>query len=270
MSPTQKRILESISETGASSWLLALPIKDQGFYLDKQSFSDAINLRYGIDLLKLPMHCVCGSAFTIEHALSCKTGGFISIRHNELSDTTADSLSEICKDVTLEPKLTNLTGEKFAKRSANTQDDARVDVSARGFWARGSKAFMDIRVFNPLAQTYSSQSLSAAYRKNELQKKREYNTRILEVEHGSFTPLVFSCFGGMSFECKRFYQQLGGRLVDKRCLESSVVQNWLRTKLSFSLLRTLLLCIRGSRSIKFNVDHVTVTDILLQSAKANI
>ena len=63
VSPTQKKILESISETGASSWLLALPIKDQGLYLDKQSFSDAINLRYRIDLLKLPMHCVCGSAF---------------------------------------------------------------------------------------------------------------------------------------------------------------------------------------------------------------
>ena len=143
----------------------ALPIKDQVFYLDKQSFLDAINLRYGIGLLKLPMHCVSGSTFTIEHALSCKTGGFISIRHNELRDTTADLLSEICKDVTLEPKLTNLAVEKFAKRSANTQDDARVDVSARGFWARGSKAFMDIRVFNPLAKTSSSQSLSAAYRK---------------------------------------------------------------------------------------------------------
>ncbi len=34
-------------------------------------------------------------------------------------------------------------------------------------------------------------------RKNELEKKRSYEERIREIEHGSFTPLVFSAPGGM-------------------------------------------------------------------------
>ena len=52
----------------------------------------------------------------------------------------------------VEPALTPLTGEQFNLRSANTDDNARVDVAARGVWIRGSRAFFDIRVFNPLAQ----------------------------------------------------------------------------------------------------------------------
>jgi hypothetical protein len=31
---------------------------------------------------------------------------------------------------------------------------------------------------------------------NERGKKRQYNQRIVEVEHGSFTPVVFSAYGG--------------------------------------------------------------------------
>ena len=36
---------------------------------------------------------------------------------------------------------------------------------------------------------------------HENAKKREYNEQVLEVEHGSFTPLVFGMNGGMGDEC---------------------------------------------------------------------
>ena len=44
------KALEAIQEKGASSWLNAIPIKSQGYALDKQSFRDAICLRYSIPL----------------------------------------------------------------------------------------------------------------------------------------------------------------------------------------------------------------------------
>ena len=122
---------------------------------------------------------------------------FIGIRHNEVRDFTAELLSEVCNDVAVEPMLTPLTGEKFTYKTANTDANARLDVSARGVWVKGSKAFFDVRVFNPLAQCYSNQTLKAAHKTNENSKKREYGERVLNVEHGSFTPLVFSCLGGM-------------------------------------------------------------------------
>ena len=49
--------------------------------------------------------------FNVEHVLSCKKGGFITLRHNEIGDFTANQLSKVCHDVRLEPQLNPLTGE---------------------------------------------------------------------------------------------------------------------------------------------------------------
>ena len=110
----------------------------------------------------------------------------MTIRHNEIRDFTAEVLREVCQNVEVEPLLTPLTGENFQYRTANTDDQARLDVSARGVWTRGSKAFFDVRVFNPLAPSYQGQTLSAAHKSNENEKKRKYRERIQNVEHGSF------------------------------------------------------------------------------------
>ena len=93
----------------------------------------------------------------------------------------------------IEPLLTPLTGEELPK-SSNTSNQARTDVSAKGLWIDGQKAFCDIKNFNPLARCHLHPSLPSVYKKNENEKKQEYNQQILQVRHGSFTPLVFSCF----------------------------------------------------------------------------
>lgn len=110
----------------------------------------------------------------MEHALSCPCGGLPSIRHNELRDITAGLLSEVCHNVAIEPPLQPVTGEQFSYLSANVEDGSRVDVVAEGFWNRGQKTYFDVRVFNPLAKTYSSTSLPQCYRRAELEKRRMY------------------------------------------------------------------------------------------------
>ena len=97
----------------------------------------------------------------------------------------------------IEPMLNELTGENLGQASANTSAEARLDVSARGVWSRNQRAFFDIRVFNPNARRFQGQSLKQSYVTNEKEKKRMYNNRILQVENGTFTPLVFNAFGGM-------------------------------------------------------------------------
>ena len=231
-------------------WVLLLgsqrcPINAHGFSIDKKSFWDAFRLRYDIPLERLPSNCVCGNSFNIEHALSCHKGGFVPIRHNEIRDLTADLLSEVYKEVQVELVLTPVTGELLPTGTA-TEDEARTDISARGFWVRGSKAFLDVRVYNPIAKRYSTQSLSAAYKRNENEKKKSYNQRVQQIEHGTFTPLVFSSSGGMAHECNAFYKRLARKIADKRRQEFAVIMNWVRTKLSFSLLRSTLL-VRGSQ-----------------------
>ena len=61
MNNNQKRRLEVTSEVGASSWLNAIPLKRYGFHLEKQSFRDALYLRFGIPLHRLLQKCVVGS-----------------------------------------------------------------------------------------------------------------------------------------------------------------------------------------------------------------
>ena len=119
-------------------------------------------------------------------------------------------------------------------KTSNISSEARLDISARGVCTNGQKAFFDVRVFDPLARKYNGQSLSQCYRTNENEKKRVYGQRVLQIENGSFTPLVFNALGGMGTECAIFYKRLSIMLAEKRNLRHSMVANWINTKLSFA------------------------------------
>ena len=99
-------------------------------------------------------------------------------------------------------------------KTTRTGDEAKPDICARGFLISGQRAFLDVRVFDPNASRYTK--LSQSYALNEKDKKRNYNERILDVDNGSFTPLVFSLNGGMGRECRTFYKRLSVMLAEKR------------------------------------------------------
>ena len=65
--------------------------------------------------------------------MSCKKGSFISIRHKDLRNLTANMMSKVCKDTEFEPKLTPLSGEELQGRTSNNSNEAKVDTSTRGF-----------------------------------------------------------------------------------------------------------------------------------------
>ena len=73
-------------------------------------------------------------------------------------------------------------------------------------------------------------------------------------EHGSFTPLVFSITGGMSHESSVFHKHLAQKISSKTGQRYESIMSWIRCKLSFVIMRSALLCLRGSRSVKINVD----------------
>ena len=152
--------------------------------------------------------------------------------------------------VATEPCLQPLSGENLRLASANANDGARLDVRARGFWSVCQDAFFDVRVFHPNASSNRSGKLSAVYKRHEDAKKREYGQRVLDVEHGVFTPLVLSTTGGMGREATTFYKRLADMLSSKRNLPYSTLMGWLRCKISFAILRSAVMCIRGSRSSK--------------------
>ena len=117
-------------------------------------------------------------------------------------------------DVEVEPVLQEVTGEVLP-RGANKAPDARLDIRARGFWAREQSAFFDVRACHPNADSYKNLTTEQIYKLHDNDKKRLYSSRVLEVERGTFTLLVFTTTGGMSNECQRCHSRLGDLLPVK-------------------------------------------------------
>ena len=146
---------------------------------------------------------VCGKANSVQHALSCTKGGLPIYRGTMIyvRDLTASLMEEVSRSTEKEPMLQLLSGESLRGASANIQDEGpgTVDIKCRGVWISQQDAFFDVRVFNTLASSNLNPSIDAPFRKHEQEKRRVYEKRIREIEHGhgSFTPLVFSASGGM-------------------------------------------------------------------------
>ena len=223
-----------------------IPLKEMNFTLNKREFRDAIKLRYGWEFNDIPTVCVCGDLFDADHAMICMRGGYIIQRHNEIRDLEAEILQAVCTDVEMEPVLQEVTGEVLP-RGANKAPDARLDIRAQGFWVREQSAFFDVRVYHPNVDSYKNLTTEQIYKLHENDKKRLYSSRVLEVERGTFTPLVFTTTGGMSNECQRYHSRLAKLLVVMRQENYASTIAWIRTRVSFAILRSALVCLRGSR-----------------------
>ena len=246
VSDKMKRFVMLSSEKGASTWLTSLPLKSYGFRLNKQQFHDAICMRYDLKLQDVPRNCACGTQYSINHCLSCKRGGYVHIRHNAVRDTFAELIGEVCKDVRVEPQLLPVTGEDLPFGTI-LEDGARSDVSAVGLWQPLSRAFLDIKVCNPFAQTNSAMQIDRMYKHHEQLKKRHYNSRIIQVEKGTFTQVVFSCTGGAAPEASRLMKLIALKRSVKRQEKYADNINFVRRRIRFDVLRTCLLSFRGVR-----------------------
>ena len=144
-------------------------------------------------------------------------------------------LSMVCNDVETEPVLQEVTGETL-NRGANRAPDVRLDISACGFWERQRTAFFDVRVCHPNADSYRDLSPKEIYSQHDNEKKRQYTSRVMEVEQGTFSPLVFTTTGGIAKECKRYQNRLAELLAIKKGEDYASTVSWLRAKVQYPLL----------------------------------
>ena len=114
-----------------------------------------------------------------------------------------------------------------------------------------------LRGFNPYALTNCKSTTESAYRRHEREKKCYYE-KILEVEHGAFTPLVFSVVGGMGTVATVMYKRLASLLADKHAQSYPKTISWIRCLLNFSLLRLAIMCICGAHSTSNRACHTAV------------
>ena len=239
--------MELNKEKGAGSWLTALPLQEHGFSLNKQEFRDAICLRYGWKIPNTPPFCGCGKKNSIDHTLICMKGGYVTMRHNNVRDLNSELQQEVCRDVVIEPQLLPLDNEVVQGAQG---DQVALDISSRGLWSTFERTFFDVRVLHPNAPSYFSKDVEKLYKNHEHEKMRKYNSRVITVERGSFTPLIYTTFGGWGPQATRYHKRLAEKIANKRHEKYSDVLNHMRVKIRFSLLRSVLIAIRGERGKK--------------------
>ena len=254
MDGKEKRLIELAQEKGAGAWLSASPIKSLGFVLNKQEFRDSICMRYGWNIPDTPAYCQCGKKNDLDHTLICSKGGYVYMRHNGIRDLEGELMKEVCRDVKIEPQLQPI-GER--ELSGITEDKARLDVSGVGVWGLHERTFLDIKVIHPNCATNMPMALPDLYVHHENIKKKAYKERVLNVEHGSLTPIVFSTAGGASPEANRHHKRIAQLIALKRKEEYAHVMQYIRTRLRFNLLRSILVAIRGERGRSSRADPIS-------------
>ena len=124
-------------EGKCSNWLNVLRIDKFHFDLSPVEFRDALGLRYHRPLLRIPCHC--GQTTNIDHALSCRRGGLVIQRHNEVRDSIGDIASLAYHDVIREPVV-------LEADPANDVSALIAELGISGLWQHQSEALLDIRV----------------------------------------------------------------------------------------------------------------------------
>ena len=70
-----------------------MPTHDNGMVLIPVEWRDGCFLRYARTPLDLPPTCDgCGAPFSVEHGKTCKKGGLIIKRHDEIRDMLTENI----------------------------------------------------------------------------------------------------------------------------------------------------------------------------------
>ena len=205
LNDNNKRTVEQTKDC-LSFWLNVLPVVKDNFDLSCNEFRDALCLRYAKPLLNLPQSCDgCSNICTTSHALDCKKGGLVTIRHNEIRDVLHDMSSLAWSQVIKEPVV---------NEAQNGSDGLIGDISVRGVWQSQSTTIFDVRVVDSDAPSYTGKSPLQVLKTAERDKKNKYGEACNSI-HCGFTPLCMTVDGLLGSESHTFLKHLADKLSTK-------------------------------------------------------
>ena len=252
--PKVKKRLDRMEETGA--WLAVIPDRFSGTALSLQEWHDNLSLRYGKTPRGLPRKCDgCGAGFTVEHGLSCKKGGLVSIRHDDVRDEWAHlcGLALTSSRVTTEPLIhygdgmgASLGGTTGNKNGNTLGEEARGDVSAHGFWQKGRSTIFDVRITDTDSKSYGNTASDKLLERFAQLKRDKYEEACLE-RRKDFTPLCYSVDGMACKATRAAERRLASLLSVKWDRQYSEMVNFIRTRMSLAVVRSNTLLLRSER-----------------------
>ena len=89
----------------------------------------------------------------------------------------------------------------------------------------------------------------------------------MEIQQGTFTPLVFITTGRMADECVKYHSRLAKLIANKKRESYSRTISWIRAKVSFDIVPAAILWLRGSRSRRRQLDFVD-SDLQIENIRA--
>ena len=241
LSPGRQRAIMRVVEGKTSSWLTTLPLQSCHFDLAPVQFRDGLALRYLRHPSNLPAKCDgCGANFTLQHALDCKKGGLVILRHNEIRDCIGDLASQVWPQVIMEPIVNEAT-------ATSSDPGLRLDLGIRGVWQPQVEALFDVRVIDTDAPSHCHRAPNAILESSSQEKKRMYK-KAVEDRRGTFTPFVLSVDGLLHKEASHFIKHMATALSSKWDKAYSITSSYVRSRLAFAGVRAVSLCLRGSRT----------------------
>jgi len=100
---------------------------------------------------------------------------------------------------------------------------------------------------NADAPSYLTTSLQSLFDKARDRKKKKYS-EAAEVRRSTFTPIIASCEGIFDHEAQIYMKRMSTLLASKWGKSYSQVHGWLKARMQVCILRSVSLCIRGSRT----------------------
>ena len=156
-----------------------------------------------------------------------------------------------------------LQGESFVNNYTETEDGARLDIKAN-------------RIGLSLCENFHSHAKTSrklhndAYKYHETLRNYKHQQRILKIEQSSFRPLIFGCTGGAAPTATRTMQRLAEKLSEKRQESYPESINYIRTKKSFALVRSSILCIRVQIAAQSSIYQQIFQTLILGSAVSQV
>ena len=174
----------------------------------------------------------------------------MTFMHDILVETEAELLREAkCRNLYTEPALLP-TSEQLHPKGTITADGARLDIVAIGLYGKNERTFMDVRITHPYAPSNLPMPVDKLLLRNEAEKKSKY---------ASFIPLVFTTSATTAPECNKFHKRIAELISIKRKGQYSKVLSYIRTRISFAMLKSILVSIHGVRDKKERKDYGTKT-----------
>ena len=99
---------------------------------------------------------------------------------------------------------------------------------------------MDVRITHPNALSNLPTPVDKLLLRNEAEKKSKYASRVINTERASFIPLVFTTSATTAPECNKFHKRIAELIANKRKEQYSKVLSYIRTRISFTMLKSIL------------------------------